>query len=117
MKKSENLIVRIDPEMKSVIDYKAIELEVTTSKLVREILSVLFMVEYENQRFSNYVLEKIIEQRKFLNQIITYPFIAEKHQLKLIAKRNLENLIVLEKAISNPLSGKLDHSTFTFDMI
>ena len=116
MKKSENLIVRVDPELKKVIYDKAAELEITTSVLIRDILSILFLVEYENERFSNFVQEKIEVQSRLLKQIIAYPLLGEDNQIKIVAKRSLQNLTKLNEAMNNSISKKLDQSSFIEDL-
>jgi len=104
MKKSENLILRIDPDLKRVIDSQAEELEKTTSEMVREILSVIFLIDYENSKFSKYILERLQENKRVLNRIINNPLIEDGDQQKIFAKKNIDICSELEEVIKDNIS-------------
>ncbi len=104
MNKSENLIVRIDPDLKKVIDLKAEEEGITTSEMVREFLSLIFLVDYENRKFAEYIRKRMLENKMVLSQIINTPLVAEEDKQKILAKKNIELCSELLKVIENKLS-------------
>lgn len=90
MKKSENLILRIDPELKKIIDKNAEEKSTTTSELVRNILSVVFLGEYEDWKFFEFVKNEIKRNSDSLKNILDNPMIEKKPQLRDSIIENLE---------------------------
>lgn len=99
MKKSDNLIIRVDPDLKNLIDKKAGDFGITTSEFVREILSVVFLIDYENKKFANYIFNKLEEYKEVLNQIINNPLIKDDSIQKKTANDNLERCFQLERII------------------
>lgn len=116
MKKSDNLILRVDPKLKEVIDNKASKLDVTTSELVREILSVIFLVDYENNLFKQFLSKQIDEQIDFINKVITYPCIEEDHPIKKNLYKNLENCLSIKKAIKESELGSVNFNSYNNEM-
>lgn len=99
MKKTENLILRVDPDLKSIIDKKAEDQGITTSEMVREILSVIFLVDYENLKLKKYIVDKLQDHKKVLEQIINNPMISENEKIKEFARKSFRNCLDLEKSI------------------